>query len=132
MSTSLPLKARLARRMRVRDAAPPPSYSAGAEALVLRRETALDRPIDVAHRLRAAGLTLGSAHAVVNSLADRGDAACRIARDAGIDGLARDLRALGISVHRRAGPDPAIPALIRRYRRPAEPANDAAGELVGR
>jgi len=113
MSTHSSLKARLAQRVRVRDAAPPPSYSGEPVPLALRREQALDRPIDIVHRLRAAGLALRAAHAVLTSLTDRGDAVCWVAQDAGIDGLARDLRMLGVSVHRRRPADPAQIAQVR-------------------
>ena len=70
MSTNSELKARFARLGPVRDADPPPLFSGDPVTLVLRLVGPLDKPISVAKRLRAAGLTLRAAHAVINRLAE--------------------------------------------------------------
>ncbi|HUN41170.1 MAG TPA: hypothetical protein VMU81_12850, partial [Acetobacteraceae bacterium] len=79
MSTNFELRARLARLGPVRDADPPPSFSGDLVDLTLRLVGPLDKPISVAQRLRAAGLTLQAGHAVINRLAEKRLAVCRIA-----------------------------------------------------
>ena len=70
MSTNSELTARFARLGPVRDADPPPSFSGELVSLVLRLVGPLDKPISVAKRLRAAGLTLRAAHALINRLSE--------------------------------------------------------------
>ena len=113
MSTNSALKARLARVAPVRDAAPPPSFSGAPVALALRLDGPLDQPVSVVQRLRAAGLTPRSAHAVINRLADQGNAVCHIPEDAGIALLAADLAGMNIRVGRRRRHDPAEIAQVR-------------------
>jgi DNA-binding transcriptional regulator YiaG len=113
MSTNSELKARLARLGPVRDADPPPSFSGELVTLVFRREGALNAPISVALRLREAGLTLRSAHAAINRLADTGLAVCQIAEGAGIPALAADLARLNVHTHRRRRLDPSLIGQVR-------------------
>lgn len=101
MSTNSELKARLARLGPIRDAAPPPSFSGEAVTLILRRDGDFDKRISVARRLRAAGLSMQAAHAVVTRLAEADMAVCRIAEGADIPALARDLAPLDVRVSRR-------------------------------
>ena len=91
------LKARLARPGPVRDADPPPSFSGDPLSLVLRIEYPWDTGVRVANRLRAAGLTLGEAHAAINRLAARQTTTVEIAGGADISGLITDLAALGVA-----------------------------------
>ncbi len=113
MSTNSELKARLARLGPVRDADPPPSFSGELVCLVLRLVGPLDKPISVAQRLRAAGLTLGAAHAVINRLAETRLAVCQIAEGANIPILAADLVAMNVHTFRRRQLDPAVIAEVR-------------------
>ena len=101
MSANSELKAQLARLGPVRDADPPPSFSGELVTLVLRLEAALDKPISVAKRLRAAGLTLREAHSVINRLAETRLAICQIAEGADIPALARDLLPMNVRTLRR-------------------------------
>jgi len=68
--------------------------------LVLRRVGRFDKRITVATRLRAAGLTLKAAHAVITRLAEADVAVCTNAEGADIPSLARDLRELDVRVYR--------------------------------
>jgi DNA-binding transcriptional regulator YiaG len=113
MSTNSELKARLARLGPVRDADPPPSFSGELVTLVLRLIGPLDKPISVAQRLRAAGLTLRAAHAVINRLAETRLAICRIAEGANIPALAADLVVLNVHTYRRRQLDPGLIAEVR-------------------
>lgn len=116
MSTNSELKARLARLGPVRDADPPPSFSGELIPLVLRLEGPLDRPIHVIQRLRAAGLTLRTGHAVINRLAERRIAVCDIAEGANIPSLAADLATMNVHVLRRRQQDPGmIPEVRARH-----------------
>ena len=117
MSTNSELKARLARLGPVRDADPPPSFSGELVPLVLRLEGPLDKPISVAKRLRAAGLTLRTAHAVINRLAETRLAVCQIAEGADIPALARDLLTMNVHTHRRRHADPGLIAEVRERHR---------------
>jgi DNA-binding transcriptional regulator YiaG len=116
MSTNSELKARLARLGPVRDADPPPSFSGELATLVLRLVGPLDKPISVAQRLRAAGLTLRAAHAVINRLAETRLAVCQIAEGANIPILAGDLAALNVHTYRRRQLDPGLIAEVRARR----------------
>lgn len=117
MSTNSELKARLARLGPVRDADPPPSFSGELVPLVLRLEGPLDKPISVAKRLRAAGLTLRTAHATINRLAETRLAVCQIAEGADIPALARDLVTMNVHTHRRRHADPRLIAEVRERHR---------------
>ena len=113
MSTNSALKARLARLGPVRDADPPPSFSGTVVTLVLKRTGALDKPITVVKRLRAAGLTLRAGHFVINRLAECGIAVCSVAEGADIPALAADLATMNIHTHRRRHPAPGLIAEVR-------------------
>jgi DNA-binding transcriptional regulator YiaG len=116
MSMNSELRARLARLGPVRDADPPPLFSGDSVPLVLRLEGALDRPIPVMQRLRAAGLTLRAAHAVINRLAETRLAVCQIAEGANIPVLAADLASMNVHTFRRRHLDPGIIAEVRARR----------------
>src|SRR5579863_6276415 len=113
MSTNSELKARLARLGPVRDADPPPSFSGDLVSLVLRLVGPLDKPISVAKRLRAAGLSLREAHMVINRLAETRFAICRIAEGANIPALAADLVTMNVHTFRRRHLDPNLIAEVR-------------------
>ena len=113
MSTTSPLKARLARLAPVRDAAQPRSFSGAPVGLALRLDGPLDQPISVVQRLRDAGLTLRAAHAVINRLSEHGHAVCQVAEDAGLAALAADLAAFHVRVARRRAPDAGVITRIR-------------------
>jgi DNA-binding XRE family transcriptional regulator len=113
MSTYSELKARLGPRAPVRAPDPPPSFSGELVPIVLRREGVLDKPVTIAQRLRAAGLTLRAAHAVVTRLAEAGLAVCSIAEGADIPGLARDLLGLHVRAFRQRVLDPGLIARVR-------------------
>jgi DNA-binding transcriptional regulator YiaG len=113
MSTNSELRARLARLGLVRDADPPPSFSGELVPLVLRLVGPLDKPITVAKRLYAAGLTLTAAHAVINRLAETRLAVCRIAEGANIPMLAADLVAMNVHTYRRRHLDPGMIVEVR-------------------
>jgi DNA-binding transcriptional regulator YiaG len=101
MSTFSELKERLERLGPVQVVGPPPSFSGEFVSLVLRLEGILDKPVMVAKRLYAAGLTLKAAHTIINRLAEARFAVCRIAEDANIPALAADLAALNVQTFRR-------------------------------
>jgi DNA-binding transcriptional regulator YiaG len=105
MSTNSELKARLA--------APPPLFSGEPVTLILRRDGDIDKRISVAKRLRAAGLSMQAAHAVVTRLAEADMAVCRIAEGADIPALARDLAPLDVRVSRRRDATPGVIGEVR-------------------
>ncbi len=113
MSTNSELRERLARLGPVPVAAPPPSFSGELVGLVLRLIGPLDKPISVAQRLRAAGLTLRAAHAVINRLAETRLAVAQIAEGADIPALATDLAAMNVHTFRRRPLDPGLIAEVR-------------------
>lgn len=113
MSTNSELRARLARLGPVRDADPPPSFSGELVTLVLRLVGPLDKGITVAKRLRAAGLTLRAAHAVINRLAETRLAVCEIAEGANIPLLAADLVAMNVHTYLRRQPHAGLIAEVR-------------------
>ncbi|HTW69237.1 MAG TPA: helix-turn-helix domain-containing protein [Acetobacteraceae bacterium] len=82
-------------------------------ALVLRLVGPLDKPISVAKRLRAAGLTLRAAHAIINRLAETRLAVSRIAEGANIPALAADLLAMNVHTYRRRQLDPCLISEVR-------------------
>lgn len=98
------LKARFARLAPVPDENLLPTFSAG-QAVVFVREGALDRPIDLAKRLRGAGMSLRAAHQALNRLAEAGSAVGTIAPEADIRSLARDLAALNVALRVRRRPE---------------------------
>jgi DNA-binding transcriptional regulator YiaG len=116
MSMNSELRARFARLGPVRDADPPPSFSGEPIPLVLRLVGPLDKPISVAKRLRAAGLTLSAAHALINRLAETRLAVCRIAEGADIPALAADLASMNVHTFRRRHLDPGLIAEVRARR----------------
>ena len=113
MSTNSELRDRLARLGPIRDAGPPPSFSGEGVPLVLRLVGALDKPVTVARRLCAAGLTLHTAHDIINRLAEVRLAVCRIAEGADIPALAADLAAMNVHTYRRRRLEPALIAQVR-------------------
>lgn len=72
--------------------------------VLLRRTGVLDRPVDIARRLRAAGVSLRAAHAALNRLAEAGWAVCTADSEADIAALARDLGQMNVEVRRRLSP----------------------------
>ena len=108
MSTNSALRARLARLGPVRDVSRHPSSSAERLVLLLHRTGALDRPIDLARRLIASGLSLRAAQAVLNRLAETGWTVCAVDAGRDIVALARDLRRMNVEVRRRRSPTPAM------------------------
>jgi DNA-binding transcriptional regulator YiaG len=84
---------------------------------VLRLIGPLDKPISVAQRLRAAGLTLRVAHAVINRLAETRLAVCTIAEGANIPLLATDLAAMNVHTWRRRQLDSGLIAEVRARHR---------------
>ena len=101
MSTNSELRARLERLGPVRDAAPPPSYSGEQISVALRRIGPFTQRISVAHRLRAAGLTLKEAHLAITRLADGNHAVCSLAKEIDLTELGRDLRILDVQIAKR-------------------------------
>ncbi len=73
----------------------------------------MDRPVAIAQRLRAAGLSLRAAHAAVTRLTEAGLAVCSIAEGADIPGLARDLLPLHVRTFRQRVLDPGLIAQVR-------------------
>jgi len=102
VSKNSELKARLARLAPVRDANRPVSSSDdGTHLIVLRRAGALDRPIDLIRRLAVAGVSLRTAHSVVNRLADLGWATCPVTCGEDLRLLANELARLNVQVRHR-------------------------------
>jgi DNA-binding transcriptional regulator YiaG len=113
MSTFSELKARLERLGPVQVVGPPPSFSGELVTLVLRLDPALDKPVSVARRLYDAGLSLKSAHSIVNRLAEAGLAVCRIAEGANISALAADLARMNVHTFRRRHLEAGLIAEVR-------------------
>jgi DNA-binding transcriptional regulator YiaG len=113
MSTNSELRARLARLGPVQHADPPPSYSGDLIALVLRLIGPLDKPTSVAKRLHKVGLTLQSAHTIINRLAEARRAVCRIGEGADIPALSADLHAMNVHTFRRRQVDAVVIAELR-------------------
>lgn len=111
MSTNSELKARLARLGPVRDADPPRLFSGEVVTLVMRLVGPLDKPITVAKRLRAAGLSLREAHTVIIRLAGTRFAICRIAEGANIPTLAAELVTMNVHTFCRRHLDPRLAEL---------------------
>ena len=108
MSKNSALKARLARLGPARDVARAPSSSDERVVLLLRRTGALDRPVDLARRLTAAGLSLRAAHAALNRLAETGWTISAADGGADVKALARDFARVNVEVRRRISPAAAI------------------------
>jgi DNA-binding transcriptional regulator YiaG len=81
--------------------------------LALRLDGALDRPIDIVQRLRAAGLSLRSAHGVITRLAADRHTVCVVAQGADVDALSTDLAAMRVRTARRRAPDASEIARVR-------------------
>ena len=113
MSTNSELRALFARLGPVRDADPPPSFPGELVTLVLRLVGPLDKPVTVAKRLRAAGLTLRAAHTAINRLAEKRITVCEIAEGADIPALASDLAGMNVFTYRRRHVDPGLLAEVR-------------------
>ena len=113
MSTNSELRARLARLGPVRDTDPPPSFSGELVTLILRLDGPLDKPISVAKRLYAAGLTLRASHAVINRLAEIRLAVCQIADGADIPVLAVELATMNVHTFRHRSLAPSLIADVR-------------------
>ncbi len=105
MSMNSELQARLARLGRVPVISRPCLPFAATQPVALEAEGWVERTIDVAKRLCAAGASLRDAHAAINDLAARKPTICRIAADTDLTALAADLRALNVRVLRRAALD---------------------------
>jgi DNA-binding transcriptional regulator YiaG len=113
MSMNSELRARFARLGPVGDESPPPLFSGEMVNLVLRLIGPLYKPISVAQRMRAAGLTLRAAHALINRLAETRLAVVQIAEGANIPALATDLAAMNVHTLRRRQLDPGLIAEVR-------------------
>jgi DNA-binding transcriptional regulator YiaG len=81
--------------------------------LVLRLIGPLDKPISVAKRLHKAGLTLRSAHTIINRLSEARRAVCRIGDGANILALSADLHAMNVHTFRRRQVDAVLIAEVR-------------------
>jgi DNA-binding transcriptional regulator YiaG len=80
---------------------------------LLRRTGPFDNRLDVLARLRAAGLSLQAAHAVITRLAGVGLAVCPVAGGADIPALARDLAVLDVQALRERARDAGFVAAVR-------------------
>jgi DNA-binding transcriptional regulator YiaG len=101
MSKNSELRARFERLGPLPVASPVPSHSDETAAVLFRREGPLDRPIDFIKRLRWAGVPLKAAHDAINRLAEFGTTACQVPVDNDLAELARDLKPMNVTVHRR-------------------------------
>jgi DNA-binding transcriptional regulator YiaG len=101
MSKNSELRARFERLGPLPAAAPVPSHSEETAPVLLCREGPLHRPIDIMKRLRWAGVSLKTAHALVDRLAEHGTTVCQIPVDNDLLVLAHDLKPMNVSVHRR-------------------------------
>ena len=73
------------------------SFSDEHVAVSLRRKAGpFTRPIDVARRLFASGMSMRAAHTAIDDLAARSRAICEVPIDGGIEALARDLAPLDV------------------------------------
>lgn len=71
---------------------------------MLRRTGKLDKPITVARRLFAAGLTLKEAHSAINRLAEFCWTICAVALTEDLHALRRDLAEMNVQLRRRRAP----------------------------
>jgi DNA-binding transcriptional regulator YiaG len=101
MSINSELKARLERLGSVRDVSRPPLSSEQSVIVVLRRTGALDKPVSVARRLFAAGLTLKQLHDAINKLAERSWTVCAVASTEDLRRLAADLASMNVELRQR-------------------------------
>jgi DNA-binding transcriptional regulator YiaG len=67
----------------------------------LRRTGALDKPVSVARRLFAAGLTLKQSHDAINKLAERSWTVCAVANTEDLRRLAADLASMNVELRQR-------------------------------
>jgi len=102
MSTNSELKERLARLGSLRDVSRAPLTSEESVLLVLRRTGPLDKPVTVARRLVAAGLTLKQAHHSINQLAAVGRTVCAVGQMEDLGLFARQLAEMNVEVRRRS------------------------------
>jgi DNA-binding XRE family transcriptional regulator len=77
------------------------SYSAETIPVIFLASAQLDQPVSVFRHLFHAGLTARAAHAALNQLTAEGRVTCDIPEDVDLNGLARDLRPLGVTCRRR-------------------------------
>jgi DNA-binding transcriptional regulator YiaG len=101
MAINSELKARLERLGPVRDVSRPPLSSEQSVIVVLRRTGALDKPVSVARRLFAAGLTLKQSHDAINKLAERSWTVCAVANTEDLRRLAADLASMNVELRQR-------------------------------
>jgi DNA-binding transcriptional regulator YiaG len=101
MSTNSELRARLERLGPLRDVSRPSLSSKDSVFVVLRRTGNFDKPITVARRLFAAGLTLKEAHNAINRLAAFGWTVCAVALSEDLRALARELGEMNVQLRRR-------------------------------
>jgi DNA-binding transcriptional regulator YiaG len=101
MSIRSELKARLERLGPVRDVSRPPLSSEQSVVVVLHRTGALDKPVSVARRLFAAGLTLKQSHEAINKLAERSWTVCAVARNEDLRRLAGELASMNVELRQR-------------------------------
>lgn len=104
MSTNSELKARLEHLGPVRDVSRPSLSSEESVVVLLRRTGPLDKPITVARRLFAAGLTLKEAHNAINKLAACGWAVCAVALTEDLRALGRELGEMNVQLRQRRSP----------------------------
>ncbi len=101
MSMNSELRARFGHLGPLPAAAPGRSYSEETCSVLLRLEGPLDRPIDTLQRLRECGVSLKTAHGVINRLAEHGSAVCQIPVENDLVTLAGELGPMNVSLHRR-------------------------------
>ena len=108
MSTTSELKARLERLGPLRDVTRPPLTPEESIVVVLRRTGTLDKPVTVAQKLFAAGLTLKQSHVAVNQLAAHCRTVCAVALTVDLHTLAAELTEMNVELRQRprtvAGP----------------------------
>jgi len=118
MSANSELKARLERLGPVRDVSRPSLSSEQSVVVLLRRTGPLDKPISVARRLFAAGLTLKESHTAINQLAALGWTECAVAKTEDRPALGRELAKMNVQLRRRrpaVESGEAIAAMRARY-----------------
>lgn len=94
------LRERLARLGLVQTSELPPVFTGSQALLRLTVVYPFPQSIPAIKRLKAAGLSLGEAKAVVELAMGQEDATCLIHEEAGIDRLVNDLAAMNLTVER--------------------------------
>jgi len=130
MSTNSELKERLARLGSLRDVSRAPLTSEESVLLVLRRTGPLDKPVTVARRLVAAGLTLKQAHHSINQLAAVGRTVCAVGQMEDLGLFARQLAEMNVEVRRRS-PQPGGAVDISAMRKRQGLSQREYGDLLG-